>query len=152
RIRVPAEAADAGGRPGMALLDGAIQCSLADVAGASEEGDASPTYVAVGLERLRLHRALDGVTGPVWVEARDRVVEGQQGGDRVCDIRVRDDASATVAEIHGLRLRRIERSAPPAEERGEAPTWFYDIAWEEAPEVEDAAALDSVLPASPRPR
>src|SRR5690606_3469851 len=70
--------------------------------------------------------------------------EGQ--ADRVCDVQLLDGSSATIAELTGLRLRRVERWVL---EEGEASSWFHNIAWEEAPELEDVQGAGSVLAASP---
>lgn len=145
RIRLSVESFGTGAGSLAALVDAAIESTIAEFADEPESGGEAWTHEVTGLEGLRIHRALDGVTGPLWVEVRDRGPEEGQA-DRVCDVQLLDGSSATIAELTGLRLRRVERWVL---EEGEASSWFHNIAWEEAPELEDVQGAGSVLAASP---
>jgi acyl transferase domain-containing protein/NAD(P)-dependent dehydrogenase (short-subunit alcohol dehydrogenase family) len=85
------------------LLDGCLQAVMATV----DVGDAGDTFVPVAVDRLNIHRSLEGDTN-LWVH----VLPGTAatGNDRFqADVDVFDGNGVLTASATGVRMQRIER-------------------------------------------
>ena len=120
-----------------ALLDGAIQT----VAAALGPTDDDESYLPVGLDRGRVHRAA-GLTG--WGHAR---VSASAAGAITADVWLRNDDGEVVAELQGLRLQRASRASMRRGLVDSTREWLYEIEWQAQPDA--AQALSSVAAVQP---
>ncbi|QIQ05510.1 SDR family NAD(P)-dependent oxidoreductase [Streptomyces liangshanensis] len=91
------------------LVDGVFQvvsCALQDPA----ERSAPVPLLPIGVERFALLPGFAGLTGPVTVRVRRTAVEGAYS---VADALVLTPAGEVVAELTGVRMRRLPRAASP---------------------------------------
>lgn len=117
RVSLPAEAGNAAFGLHPALLDACIQAVWAARPRAAE--DIAGTYMPVGLASAVRHQP---VAAEVWTHVTG-LVETQAGV--TADIVLRDAAGAAVAELHGLRVRRMDAQAATGLEPA-----VVAIAWE----------------------
>ena len=105
-----------------ALLDA---CFQALSAARSRDGvGASDTWVPVGFDRFELLK-----TPGRELFSHVTLVADEQRSDEVrCDIRLLNAAGERVAEVSGLRTRRLESAATA--QRDVVSGWFYELAWQ----------------------
>jgi myxalamid-type polyketide synthase MxaB len=111
------------------LLDGAFQVFGAALRNTSVEED---LYVPVGVASLRLH----GRPGSqLWAHA---VLSATENGEVIeGDVTIFDDKGGLLAEVKGLRLRRMGRPRAPKVEPADplkaATDWLYRVDWKQMP-------------------
>nr|AAK57190.1 MxaF [Stigmatella aurantiaca] len=110
-----------------ALLDASLQVAVELIAPMTGASTAAPTYVPVGLGRIRLFQK-PGRAAWVWVKAVGEGASGER--ERSFDIRLLDDQGHVMLEIEELRLYRLEAGAAVRKELGE---WIYQVDWESQP-------------------
>ncbi|MEB3360478.1 MAG: SDR family NAD(P)-dependent oxidoreductase [Synechococcales bacterium] len=114
------------------LLDAGLQ-----LAGATLDQQLfSATYLPVGLERLRLYQAENGL--PEWVYAKLRHSERTETDqpDLVIDVQLLDVNGWAIATINGLRLHPASPQSLSAATYPSNPaeaTWLYQVDWQLQP-------------------
>ncbi len=104
--------------PGM--LDSAFQLTAAMLPGAGEGIDA---YLPVGVERFQLY---DHPTGEVWCAASIREVKGDVV---LSDVQFLEGSGRVLAQLEGVRMRRVPRDWLARRLAGPLPDWCYELAW-----------------------
>jgi acyl transferase domain-containing protein/SAM-dependent methyltransferase/NAD(P)-dependent dehydrogenase (short-subunit alcohol dehydrogenase family) len=86
-------------------------------------------YLMIGADHFELMGALPSV---VWAHARLRPAVA---GDEVlaADARLFDDDGRLLAELQGVRLRRVTSAALRHAVQATEDDWLYEVAWREAP-------------------
>lgn len=131
RVQLPEAVASEGYVVHPALLDACLQVALELVA-----DDEVETYVPVGVGRLHLRQR---PARQVWVVAQRRADDGVRADELACDVRIVDDAGASLLEVADLRLRRVTSRART---EGDAlDGCLHAVAWRRVPP----------LPAAPTP-
>lgn len=103
RVAGPDEGHDRFGlHPG--LIDSCFQ-----LLGAAVQGDAAPTCIPVGVERLWLAATIP--SGPLWGRARFRLNSDSGRFFGSGDIAVTDEAGCVVAELAGIRMKQVQDSS-----------------------------------------
>lgn len=121
-----------------ALLDACAQVLSATVTG--QDGAASEVFVLASMDRVSLYGS---PRGPLWSHA---VRTSRDDVSYVGDITVTDEDGTVLAELHGVRLRYLEREgvrpgdANPRTRHGSTPDddrelseWLYELDWRPAP-------------------
>ena len=104
-----------------ALLDACFQV----VGAILLEGEEKNTYMPVSVDAMRLHGRC-GATG--WGHAAVRQVQHGADGVAVADLRLLDESGRIMAEIQGMRLRRVRRALwSPSEKTME--DWLCEVQW-----------------------
>jgi acyl transferase domain-containing protein/protein-L-isoaspartate O-methyltransferase len=130
-----------------AVLDACLHTVAAVLAGGAEPGPAR-TYLPLAVEHCRLI----ATTSP-RLRAHARV--HRDGGDVArAEVRVTDGEGRLVADVRGLRLRRVGAEAFRTAAGVATDGWLYEVAWRAEPEAatEPAAASCAAIAASVRPR
>lgn len=115
-----------------ALLDGCLQLLGPAVPGAADAAEAEHVYVPVEIGSYRLYRP-----GAVTVWCRAALADDTTGGELLSgDLTLYDADGVVVAQVAGVRLRRVARAAIERM-RGATPAarldeWLYDVAWHSA--------------------
>lgn len=111
--------------PGM--LDACFQ-SLATAVN-REHLDPTP-YVPIGLDRFLV---LERPSGPVWVHAKLRPVQGDQREALTADLCLYDESGFVVALMNGLHLKRAAKKALIQTTNAPHADWFVEIQWRPSP-------------------
>jgi short-subunit dehydrogenase/aryl carrier-like protein len=115
-----------------ALLDACLHVVAPAIGGRREAAEAAlGPVLPVGVERFALHGE---PTMPLWAHARLRHEVTADTLSVEADVHVYDDAGEPVAEIRGLRLRRLDVRG--TEEAADPDSWMYRVEWEEAAQPE----------------
>jgi NADPH:quinone reductase-like Zn-dependent oxidoreductase/NAD(P)-dependent dehydrogenase (short-subunit alcohol dehydrogenase family)/SAM-dependent methyltransferase len=138
RLAAPQDLQDdlAGYRIHPALLDAALQVVTAALFREEELDRSRDTYMPVSVERYRL---LTTPARELWSHV---VIRSAAMTAPIADLRLYDDGGRLVAEIEGLRLRRVEAAAWASAPR-QSGMDLYEITWQPAASdpVEKPAAL-----------
>jgi len=110
-----------------ALLDASFQVAVAAAIGLTT----ADLYVPIGGDHFRLHAR---PATRMWCHAQARSAGGMPRDTATVDLRVFDDAGRLVAEVGGLRVKRV----PGGGDLGAAPPhdWLYTIDWRRRPRPE----------------
>ncbi|EYF04311.1 Malonyl CoA-acyl carrier protein transacylase [Chondromyces apiculatus DSM 436] len=126
RVQLPERIKGAGHTVHPALLDACLQVSagLFGARGADAASEEAP-YVPVAIARVRVHRLPER---EVWVLAGMSADQGTEDArERVVDLRLLDEDGATLVEVLGMRLRRVEGALRA--QRG-LEELLFEVAWE----------------------
>ena len=130
RIRIPdgLEAEDDAYGIHPALLDAGFSVVAAALPRASEKtGEA---YMPLGLDAYRLYRrAGSRLFSHCVVRPGDKM--GRE--TLAADIRLLDDSGSVVAEVQGIRLKRVDRAALGRVAREASDDWLYQVVWRPKP-------------------
>jgi acyl transferase domain-containing protein/acyl carrier protein len=121
-----------------ALHPGLVDASFQIVGAAlPTAGREFSVYVPLGVDRFRLHRAVEG---QLWGHARLRPGSDPNDETLTADVRLVDDEGCLVAESYGLHLKRAERSALLRAGQSRDTGLFHEVVWR--PEPLPATAVD----------
>jgi myxalamid-type polyketide synthase MxaB len=110
-----------------ALLDAALQLSLAALPETQEKSPMTAAYLPTGLKRLGIYRrSLNRLWGHVLVKPEDT----QNQTSFTADVRLFDEAGQIVAELESLYLKRAARELLQRAMQPNYDDWLYQVAWE----------------------
>ncbi len=115
-----------------ATLDSCLQAVAAVLHDPEHAGGRG--FVLTGVDRLRVHRAQPSAT--LWSRARLRSTDGETA---TVDVTVLEDDGTVVAELTGVRGRRLTTSSDPAPSKTGDAGWQHTLSWREAPPAPTAA-------------
>lgn len=132
RIRLPASISDFSKysiHP--ALLDACFQLLGATVPGAGElVREDNIIYVPVAIQRLQV---LDCIENAVYCHIQLRPMEGSNSKTLTGDLKIFNEEGRVVADIQGLLLQQISRSALERVRHTDVDQWLYTMEWVEQP-------------------
>jgi acyl transferase domain-containing protein/acyl-CoA synthetase (AMP-forming)/AMP-acid ligase II/NAD(P)-dependent dehydrogenase (short-subunit alcohol dehydrogenase family)/acyl carrier protein len=125
-----------------ALLDGAFHVLAAALR--SRTGDENAMYLPVGVQSLRLYTP---ASRELWAYTVLSDIDPKAVGDTLSgDVTLMDGQGNRIAEVHGLRLRRLgpaRKEAKKSDPLEVAADWLYEVKWQEAPFTESTATPSS---------
>lgn len=125
-----------------ALLDGAFHVLAAALRSKTSVEEA--TYIPVGVQSLHLYAP---APRELWVYAVLSSIDPKAAGDTLCgDVTLIDGQGNRIAEVKGLRLRRMgpaRKEAKKSDPLQAGSDWLYEVKWHEAPLMETTATLGS---------
>jgi acyl transferase domain-containing protein/acyl-CoA synthetase (AMP-forming)/AMP-acid ligase II/NADPH:quinone reductase-like Zn-dependent oxidoreductase/acyl carrier protein/short-subunit dehydrogenase len=115
------------------LLDASFHVLAAAMSAADATVSDAEGYIPVGVDALRASGA-PGI--PVWAHAR--VPDQPAGDDDVLrgDVTLLDDEGRVIADVSGLRLKRLRRSAAEAQQRAWTEL-VYELRWKPLPPLSE---------------
>ncbi|NTX50379.1 SDR family NAD(P)-dependent oxidoreductase [Myxococcus sp. CA039A] len=129
RVELPEQVAAESGvyRLHPALLDASLQVAVELIASVAEASAVAPTYVPVGLGRVRLFQRPGRA---VWVHVTSVGDGAANERERSFDLRLLDDQGQVLLELDELRLYRLDAGVAARKALGE---WLYQVDWEKQP-------------------
>lgn len=127
------------------LLDAAIQVLAVTLLNAEEQSAGKYTYLPVGLDSLRVYGRLQT---PLWSHA---VLQPRHalGVDMVAgNVSLLDEAGQLLAELQGLRLKRLGGSAQRATHKS-LEEWLYQLTWQPQARLKLGERGDTPVSATP---
>ena len=114
-----------------------------------EDGSFSPfTYMPVGVRRVRMLKAIDDFTQPLFVYARRTSTDSNPSPERVeADIYLTAADGEVLVAFEGAQVQRLGRSGP-AGSTTDTSRWLYEIAWREEPLKSEAGGVGGQMAAS----
>jgi acyl transferase domain-containing protein/NADPH:quinone reductase-like Zn-dependent oxidoreductase/SAM-dependent methyltransferase len=148
RIRLPESLATSLSRYAIhpVLLDMGFQTGSCLLLSRSE--DSKSVFLPVGVDSAVIHRPPGS---ELTSQVRLRPGDGDGVGSLALDVRLLDGDDDLVAEVRGLRLKRVEAATLPWAVRDRISDWVYEVQWRPGPvpEVVEPAgdAQDHAIPA-----
>jgi acyl transferase domain-containing protein/acyl carrier protein len=134
-VHLPQEAGEdaASYRLHPALLDACLQAIAA--ARRSQAAPHADTYLPVGVDEIRFYQSATEVLCHVGLATTGRGAHGVISAD----IDVVDGQGRPVAQLRGVTLQRVDRSALRRLAELDVRDWFYELTWQKLPAVAAAA-------------